>query len=154
TKLSEPIHQVGPCERLRKEEHFGILIPNFADNPFPERKRLCMRIIDAEDPHALFDPKKEDALQFLPELSPIRSLKIQGINVLILFGWILRILNRAVRACAEPFPMLLHVGMIGAALERDIERNFQAVIGRFRDESSKILQGSQVWVNRLVTTFR
>src|SRR6516162_4245231 len=113
-----------------------------------------MRIVHAEDAHALFDPETENAFQFLPEHLPLRSLEIQGVDVLILLWRVLRILNRAVRAGSEPLPMLVHVWMIRSALESDIECNVEPVISRFGEESFEVLQGSQFGLNGFVAAFR
>src|SRR5262245_14588733 len=58
-ELSQTIHEIGSCECFGKKEHIGMLGPNFANYPFPKGERLGVRIVDAENPHALFDPVKE-----------------------------------------------------------------------------------------------
>ena len=131
-----------------------MLFLNLADHPFPEGKRLGMRIIDAKDAHTLLDPEIENALQFLPQRPPLRALEIQRIDILILLRRILGILYRAVRTLAEPFRMLAHVGMIRRALKRDIERDLESVLFGFGHEPPEIFQRAEFGMNGLVTAFR
>ena len=72
-----------------------------------------MRIIDAKNTHPLADPVQHDAFELLPQGLPRLAFKIQRVNVLILFRWILGILNRAVGTLNEPLGMLLDVRMVG-----------------------------------------
>ena len=62
TQFGQPVHYVGPCERFRKEKNIGMLSFNFADHPFPEGERLCVRIIYPKDSNTLLNPEIENAL--------------------------------------------------------------------------------------------
>ena len=97
-----------------------------ADQPFPEGEGLGVRIVDAEDAHALADPVLDHALQFLPQRLPVLALEIEGIDVLVFLRRILGVLDAAVRPVAEPLGMLLDVGVIRRALEGDVQRHFDA----------------------------
>ncbi len=44
---------------------------HLADQPLPERERLRVRVVDAEDPHAALDPVQDDVAQRLPEPLPV-----------------------------------------------------------------------------------
>ena len=44
---------------------------HLADRPLPERERLGVRVVDAENAHALVDPEVEDALQLVPQRAPV-----------------------------------------------------------------------------------
>ena len=57
---------------------------DLGDHPFPEAERLGVRVVDAENPHALFDPEFEDAAQFLPQCLPVVAFEIERIDVLVL----------------------------------------------------------------------
>src|SRR3954453_10764416 len=103
--------------------------------PFPERKRLGVRIIDAKNRHALLDPELEDAFQLFPQVLPVFRFEIEWIDVLIFLWRILGVLYGAVRTPREPFRMLLHVRMVRRALERDIERDFDVELARACDET-------------------
>src|SRR5262245_32513597 len=83
-----------------------------------------MRVIHTKNPHTLFAPEEDNALQFVPKLLPIFALKIQRIDILIFFRWILRVLDRSVRALAEPLRMFRHIGMIRRALKSDVQGDF------------------------------
>src|SRR5688572_21457568 len=98
-----------------------------------------MRIIHAEDPHALVDPELEDAAQFLPQGFPIRGFKIDGIDVLIFLRRILGVLNRTIGSNLEPVLVLANVGMVRRTLKGDIQSYVKVAFARLRDEVAKIL---------------
>ena len=65
-ELGQPMHDLGSRERLGEEDHIGMLRANRRDRPFPERERLRVRIVDAKNAHALFDPILEHAFELAP----------------------------------------------------------------------------------------
>jgi hypothetical protein len=42
-------HHLRPGERLGEEDHVGVKVGDLADQPLPERQRLGVGIVDAED---------------------------------------------------------------------------------------------------------
>src|SRR5438046_4843296 len=124
-----------------------------ADLPFPEGKGLGVRVVDAEDTDALLDPVVHDALQLVPKLPPVRRFEIEGVDVLILLGRILRVLDGPIRAAPEPFRMFPHVRMVRRALVRNVERHVDAVFTSLGEEPLEILQRPELRVDRLVTAF-
>jgi hypothetical protein len=62
TKLGQTLHNFRPRKGLGQKDHVRVIALHFSDTPFPERKRFGVRIVDAEDPHALVDPVDENAL--------------------------------------------------------------------------------------------
>ena len=113
SRLREIPHHLGPRERFREEDCFRVLAFHFGDAPFPERKRLGMRVIDAEDRHPVARPEEEDALQLLPQTSGILAVEVEWIDVLVFLRWVFGVLDRPVRPVAEPFRMFTHPGVIG-----------------------------------------
>src|SRR5215471_12128293 len=103
-----------------------------------------MRVVHPEDAHALLDPEAHDALQFLPERLPMRGFKVKGVDIFVRLGGIFGILHCAVRAPAKPLRMLLHVGMIGGALEGEVERDLDAILLGFGDQYPKVRQGPEL----------
>src|SRR5262245_57989938 len=106
-----------------------------------------MGIVHAEDAHALLDPEADDALELLPERLPMRRVKVKGINVLIFLRRIFRVLYGAIGAPPEPLRVLPHIGMIGGALEGDIESYLYPILLGFGDQAPKIVQGSELWMD-------
>src|SRR2546427_8935349 len=103
-----------------------------------------MGIVHAEDAHALLDPEAENALEFLPECLPMLCIKVKGIDVLIFLGRISRVLHSAIRAPREPFRVLLHIGMIGGALEGDVESYFYPILLGCGDQAAEIVQSPEL----------
>src|SRR3989442_8693038 len=98
-----------------------------------------MGIVHAEDTHALLDPEAGDALELLPEGVPMRRVKVKGIDVLIFLGRIFGVLHSAIRAPPEPLRVLLHIGMIGGALEGDVESYFYPILLGCGDQAAEIV---------------
>src|ERR1035438_8623836 len=91
------------------------------DQPFPKAESLGMRIVDPENLDSLRDPEVDDALEFIPQVAPVFGFKIEGVYILVFFGWVLRVLHTAVGAMLEPLWMRPYIGMVRRALERDVE---------------------------------
>ena len=72
--LRQPVHQLRPGERLGQEDHIRMPAANVGDHPMPERQRLGVRIVDAEDAHALVDPElhRRRAARTTAPASPLR----------------------------------------------------------------------------------
>ena len=109
-----------------------------------------MRIVHAEDAHTLFHPKAEHPLEGIPQSLPVGRLEIQGINILILLGRVLRILNRPVGALLEKFRMFGHPRMIRGALEGNVEGHFHFQLPGPLDQLGKVFQRAQGGVDRSV----
>src|SRR5215831_766565 len=147
-------HHLGPCESLRKKNDVRVCLFHLPDDPLPKGEGLRMRIIDPEYEDPLLDPVHDDALQFIPQFPPLVCLKVQRNDVLIFFRWVLRILHRAVRPDSEPLTMFLHVGMIGRALKRDIQGDLDAIRACLLYQFPKVLQASQLRVNRRMASLQ
>ena len=59
-ELGEVAHHLRPGERLGQEDDVGIARLHVGDHPLPEAERLGVRVVDAEDAHALLDPEVDD----------------------------------------------------------------------------------------------
>src|SRR5260370_513412 len=127
---------------------------DLADQPLPEDERLGVGVVDAEDADPLADPVIEDALELLPELAPRLALEVEGIDVLVLLGRVLGVLDGAVGTLAEPFGMLVHVGMVGRALEGDVHGDLEAVVARLGEQLAEVGGGPQLGQDRLVSPRR
>ena len=68
--LGQLPHHLRLRERLRQEDDVGVVALDLGDQPRPERDRLGVRIVDAEDPDAALDPDGEDSPPLVPERHP------------------------------------------------------------------------------------
>ena len=82
---------VSGCSRLISRER-----------PLPEPERLGVRVVDPEDRDAVADPERDDVLQLAPERLPVVGFEVDRVDVLVLLRRVLGVLDRAVRAMAEP----------------------------------------------------
>ena len=120
------------------------------DQPFPERDGLRVRVVDAEDLHAVADPQAEDLEPRVPETAPVLGLEVDVVDVLVLLGRVLGVLQGAVGAVEEPLGVLLQPRVVGRALQRDVERDLEAVLLARRDERVEVLERAQLRRDRLV----
>ncbi len=96
--LCQPVHHLRPGEGLGQEDHVGMAAADIGDHPFPERQRLGVRIVDAEDAHALVDPEQHDVAQRQPQPGHRAfGVEIDIDDVLVLLRRILGVTDRAVR---------------------------------------------------------
>ena len=121
-------------ERFRKEEHIGMLAVDLGDQPMPERDRLGVRIVDAEDLDALADPEEHDIAQREPQRGKRLAVEMHVDDVFVFLRRVFGIRDRAVLAPLEPFRMFLDPGMVGRTLDGEIERYLEIVRARRFDE--------------------
>ncbi len=101
------------------------------DDPFPKAESLGVRIVDPKNLDPLCNPVIDDALEFMPQGAPILGFKIEGVDVLVLFRRVLRVLHAPVGAVLEPLRVGRDIGVVGRTLERDVERDLDAEFTRF-----------------------
>src|SRR5438552_10424496 len=131
-----------------------MLFLEVVNHPLPEVEWLGMGIVDPEDEYPMMNPELDDALEFLPEAAPGRRLEIEWIDVLVLLGRVLGILDCAVRSSAKPFRMFFHVGMVRRTLVRQIQSNVDSMRLCYGDEMAEIFECPKAGMNRLVAAFR
>ena len=101
----------------------------------------------------LVDPETEDAEQRVPQGAPVAALEIQRIDVLVLLGRILGVLDGSVGALFKPLRMLGDLGMIGRTLEGDVERELDSLARRALDKAAKIGERAELRMNGGVAAF-
>src|SRR5713101_8927570 len=74
-------------------------------------------------------------------------VKVKGVDVLIFLGRIFGVLHGAIRAPPEPLRVLLHIGMIGGALEGDVESYLYPILLGCGDQAPEIVQGPKLWMD-------
>ena len=71
------------------------------EEALPERERLRVRVIHAEQGHTVIDPLHDNVLDGLVDAFGI-VVEVQRIDVLVLLRRVLCVSDRAVSACREP----------------------------------------------------
>src|SRR5262245_15884259 len=97
-----------------------------------------MGVVDSKGAYPLVDPKQYSVAQLFPQSSPIRIVEIDIDDVLVFLRWVLSVFNCTIRPETEPLRMLAHPGVIGSALDREIERHLEAERSRRADEAAEI----------------
>ena len=130
--LGEGVHDVGAGEGFGEEDDVGIFFVDLGDAPLPEGEGLGVGVVDAEDADVAANPVDEDIAEGLPEAAPVGGFEVEGVDVLIFLRRVFGVLDGAVGADDEPVGMLGDPGMVGRALEGDVEREFHAVSRAWR----------------------
>ncbi|MNO76579.1 hypothetical protein D3C76_676530 [compost metagenome] len=151
-RLAQARHHRGAGEGFGEENHLGMIAANLGDQPFPEWQRLGVRVVDAEQRHALLHPPLYDVQQRQPKVGDgLRGIEIDIDDILVFLGWILRVANAAVGTPAEPAGMLTQPWMVRRTLDSEIQGDFQAVIVRRRHQRAEICQAAQLWMHCVMT---
>ena len=124
--LGQPLHHLRPGERLGEEDGLGVASLDLGDAPVPEPEGLGVRVVDPEDGDAVVGPEEEDVAELVPEPLPVGAVEVERVDVLVLLGRVLGVLDGAVGPVAEPLGVLLDLGVVRRALEGDVERDLDA----------------------------
>ena len=126
--LAQVAHHRALGERLGEEDHVAVARVDLVDQPLPERERLGVRVVDAE--HA--SPRSRPSAA-RPRSSASHSARQSGgvpvdvVDVLVALGRVLGVLERAVGAAVEPLRVLGQPRVVGRALDREVQRDVDAV---------------------------
>src|SRR5690606_29776061 len=104
-------------EGFRKEDHAGVCLADLLDHPFPEGQGLGVRVVDAEDAHAVPHPEQNYVAQRVPEFWYGIPVEMDVDDVLVFLGRVLRKLDGAVRPPVEPLGMLLDPRVVPRTLD-------------------------------------
>ena len=151
--LASPFISFGRVKASARKMTSGWRSCTSMDQPFPERERLGVGIVDAENADALVDPEQHHVAQRIPQRAGVFAGEIGIDDVLIFLRRIFRVTHRAVRPALEPLRMLLEPGMVGRTLHGEIERHFHIERLAGRDEFAEILQRAQLRMHRVVAAF-
>ena len=151
TDLCEPVHHRRPGERLGQEDHLGMAGAHVGDHPFPEGQGLGVRVVDAERPDAMAHPQLDHVAQAQPQVGHrVRAVKVDVDDILILLGRVLRIFHRPVGSPREPARMFGQPGVVGRRLDREVQRDLQALCGRGGDEPVEVGEAAERGVDRIM----
>ena len=120
--LCQTVHHFRASEGLGQEHQFRAFFLHVGNKPFPEGERLSMGVVDTENLDSLVGPEQNDVLDFFPQGLVVFVVVVEGVNVFVLLGRVFRKLDAAVRFVKEPFRVTLHVGMVRAAVEGNVQR--------------------------------
>ena len=148
--LGQRAHDGPAGEGLGQEEHLGVLPAHLGDEPLPEGQRLRVRVVDAEDLHAPAHPAQDDLQPRLPEPAPVLAVEVEVVDVLVLLGRVLGVLQRPVGPPVEPLGVLREPRVVGRGVDREVEAELHPVLAQRRDERVEVLPGPQLRVQRVV----
>src|ERR1700677_2191331 len=125
-EFPKTVHYLRTGKRLSQEQRVGPGRANVRDEPLPEREWLGVRVIHAENAHALGSPEGNDIAQRQPQAwNGAWPVEIDVDDVFVFLRRIFRIAEAAIRPPVEPFGVIAQPGMVGAALNCEVQREFQ-----------------------------
>ena len=131
-----------------------MLAPDLRDQPLPERDRLRVRVVHAEDLDAALDPREHDVAQRVPEPAPVVRSEVDVVDVLVALGRVLRVLQRAVGAPVEPLGVLGQPRVVRRRLDREVDADLAADLAAARDHALELLERAEVGMHGLVPALR
>ena len=108
-----------------------------------------MRVIHAEDRHAVVDPQLDDVAHGLVDALRV-VIEVQGVDVLVLLRRVLRVGDGAVGARREPLRVFLHPRVVRGALEGQVESDLQAEASGALDEAVEVGEVAELGVDGVV----
>ena len=112
-----------------------------------------MRIVDAEDAHAMFTPEQQYVAQRRPEFDAIGAIQVWIDDVLIFFWRVFGVADGAVGAPLEPLGMLADPRMVRRALHGEIQRDLHVVCATGFDQAVKVVERSKLRMQGIVAAF-
>ncbi|MDT4863305.1 hypothetical protein FQZ97_980030 [compost metagenome] len=124
---------------------------HLGDQPFPERHGLGVGVVHAEQGHAQLYPAEYHVAQGQPEAGDGGvGIEVDIDDVLVLFRRVLRMADAAVRPPAEPIGVFAQPGVVGRALDGEVQGHFQAMGAGGAHQLAEILEAAQLRVQRFV----
>ena len=114
-----------------------MLAAHLRDQPLPEGQRLGVGVVDAEYAHPPLHPQQHDVPQRIPQRSPLGAVEVEVVDVLVLLRRVLRVLQRPVRPVHEPLGVRVEPGVVGRAVQGEIEREIDPEPPRRPQQASK-----------------
>ena len=146
---AEGLHHRRPGEGLGQEQDVRVGPADLLEQPLPERHRLGVRVVDAEDAHAVGHPQPDDPQHLLGDAGRV-VVEVDRVDVLVLLGRVLGVGDRAVGPGGEPLRVRLHPRVVGSRLEGEVERHLEAELAGPGDERVEVLERAEVGVDRVV----
>ncbi len=151
--LGEGVHHRRHGEGLGQPDRLRVLLRDVGDEPLPELDRLGVRVVDAEDPHAVVEPDLDDPAHLGVGARRV-VVEVDRVDVLVLLRRVLGVGDGAVGAGREELRVLRHPRVVGAALQRDVEGDLEPLALRGAHEDVEVLEGAEVGVDGVVPPVR
>ena len=149
-ELGQLAHHRAARERLGEEDHVAVDLVDLLDQPLPEQERLRVRVVDAVDLHAGVDPEQEDPQPLVPQAAPVLALPVDVVDVLVLLGRVLGVLERPVRAAVEPLGVLGQPRVVGGRVDREVHADVHAVLARGGAQRADVVDRAELGVHGVV----
>src|ERR1700674_4767438 len=109
-----------------------------------------MWIVDPKNLHPVLAPESYDPQHLLQQSTLIGSVKIDRIDILVLLGRVLGVLDASVWPMMEPLRMLANPRMVRRALDCEVQRHLNSKTVGGRVEAVEVAKRPQRRINRHV----
>ncbi len=136
-ELRQPVHHLRPRERLGEEDHVRVRRAGSRSITHSQNGNGLVCGLSTRKMRTPSSSQNSNTLASSSH-SPFQSsrLEVERIDVLVLLGRVLGVLDGAVGPLAEPLGMLAHVGVVGRALERDVQRDLEPELAGARPRAA------------------
>ena len=150
--LGQMAHHRPPGERLGEEHHVGIDArgPRSISHAQNANGLVCgLSTRNTVTPQST--QCSTTSQQRVPQRPPVRRVPVDVVDVLVALGRVLGVLQRPVGAAVKPLGVLGQPRMIGRALDREVERDVDAVLGGGGGQRAQVLDSvPELGVDRVV----
>ena len=127
-ELGQALHDPGPGEGLGQEDHVGVLAPGPRPSATPRRRRAwCGGCRPGRSARPRRSSSERRPCSAVHSASPVGGVEVDRVDVLVPLRRVLGELDRAVGPVAEPLGVLGDPGVVGRALEGEVQRDLEAV---------------------------
>ncbi|CAM5729441.1 hypothetical protein SHIRM173S_05678 [Streptomyces hirsutus] len=147
--LGQGVHHRGAGEGLGQEDDVGVGAVDVGDDAFPERDGFGVGVVDPEDAHAGVHPVAQDAAGLGVQALGV-GVEGDRVDVLVLLGRVLGVGDGVVGAVVEPLGVFVDPGVVGGALQGEVQGDLESAAGGLADEPGEVLQGAQAGVDGVV----
>ena len=127
----------------------GSVLRTSVEQPLPEHHRLGVRVVDAEHLDAVAHPEPHDAQHLVGQALEV-VVEVERVDVLVLLRRVLGVRDGAVGAGGEPLRVRLDPGVVGRALQREVERDLEPELVGLGDERVEVVDRAEVGVDGVV----
>ena len=149
--LREQRHHRRARERLGQEHRLGVLAPAPRRSATP---RTAIGLVCGLSTRNTVTPCATQcsttSRSAAPERPPVLGVEVDVVDVLVALGRVLGVLERAVGPPVEPVGVLAQPGVVGRALDREVERDRDAELGGARGQARELRRAAEVGVQRRV----
>ena len=154
-ELGERLHDFRPGESLRQERSRRDRPTGPRGSATPRTETAwcagCRRERCAHPARPRTAPRRAAPSKAARVSAPV---EVRIDDIFVFLRRVFRVLDRAVGPALEPFRMLREPGMVGRALDGEVERDLHPVVGAGFDQAPEIVERAKLGMHRVMSALR